>query len=96
MNEQHKNSESTLSLTQRDRLQDLCDTFHRAWKAGEKPCIDDYLDRLADLPGDSVLLELVVTELILRREQGEQTKLQDYARFVHQQSVIRAAFSTLR
>src|SRR5689334_12415817 len=57
----------------------ICDRFECAWRAGERPHIEDYLE--ADPgPGRPVLFrELLAAELELRHGEGERTDPREYA-----------------
>ena len=60
------------------RLDGVCDRFEAAWKAGQRPQLEEYL---GDVPeqGRSVLLrELIVVDVQYRRLCGETTALPEY------------------
>jgi tetratricopeptide (TPR) repeat protein/tRNA A-37 threonylcarbamoyl transferase component Bud32 len=71
----------------------ICDRFERAWRAGERPRIEDYLMG-ASGPGRLILLrELLAAELELRERSGERTDPQEYAaRFPAHQTLIESVF----
>src|SRR5262245_44824310 len=53
------------------RVDAVCDHFESAWKADQRPHLEDYLGDIPE-PGQSVLLrELIVVELQYRRRGGE-------------------------
>lgn len=52
-------------------LDQLCDRFEDAFRAGENPVIEDYLEGMAEGAYRSGLAMLLELELDLRREQGE-------------------------
>src|SRR5262249_47838812 len=64
------------------RIDEACDQFEAAWRAGQQPCIEAYLGDMAE-PGRSVLvLELIALEVEYRRRQGERPQAEEYlARF---------------
>ena len=69
-------SPSDSSLTDR-----LADELGRAWRAGERPIVEDYLARhpeLLDRPEQTI--ELIYEEFCLRREFGEASDLADLLR----------------
>ena len=63
------------------RVDELCDRFERAWRAGDRPKIEDYLVA-HDEPEYRVLLEeLIRLDVEFRRQAGENPCSADYARF---------------
>lgn len=55
-----------------------CDAFEAAWRAGERPRVEEFLGDLAE-PGRSTLLrELLAAEIELRHAAGEHPVPQDY------------------
>ena len=74
--------DASLSPSMINGMDDACDRFEAAWKAGLRPQIEDYLEETAG-PERSVLWhELLVLELVYRRRQGEQPTPEEYrARF---------------
>ena len=53
------------------RVDEVCDRFEVAWKAGQRPHLEEYLGDTPE-PGRLVLLrELLVVELHYRRRRGE-------------------------
>src|SRR5262249_8822380 len=71
---------SRLLLAQ--QIDQVCDRFETAWKAGPRPRIEDYLTHTPE-PGQALLLrELVALEIAYRRRSGEQPRAEEYhARF---------------
>ena len=73
---------ASLSFPAQDRIDLACDHFETAWKAGERPRIEDYLVQVSLLERDTLLRELLMLELYWRRRKGEHPAPQDYlARF---------------
>jgi eukaryotic-like serine/threonine-protein kinase len=74
----------------------ICDRFERAWRAGERPLIEEYLESASE-PGRSILFrELLATELELRLHGGERTDPQQYAaRFPAHRALIGPVFDDL-
>lgn len=70
-----------------------CDEFETAWRAGQRPRIEDYL-REAPEPGRSALLRaLLALELESRRRAGERPDREDYLdRFPTDVALIDSAF----
>jgi serine/threonine protein kinase len=75
-----------------ERIISLCDRFEQAWKAGERPRIESFLNRVDD--PDALLTRLLLLELDLRREAGETPTPEDYrTRFADSSTVVDAAFA---
>ena len=63
-------------------MDEACDRFEMAWKAGLRPRIEDYLGGDADPERASLLHGLLVLDLVYRRRQGERPAPEEYrARF---------------
>src|SRR4051812_12123590 len=60
------------------RRERLCTHFESAWRAGQKPRIEDYLKEVDELEQAALLRELVAIELELRRGRGDRPALQGY------------------
>jgi len=60
------------------RVEEGCDRFEAAWKAGLRPRIEDYLGETADPERSAQWHELLVLELVYRRLQGERPRLEEY------------------
>lgn len=54
---------------------DLVAKFERAWRAGERPTIEDYLPSDADA---ELLKRLATSEMRLRLEQGQKISCDEY------------------
>ena len=68
--------ESTLA----QGVDDVCDRFERAWRAGQRPAIEAHLD---DVPASErlvLLRELVLLDIPYRRHVGETPRPEDYQR----------------
>ncbi len=75
------------------RLEEICDRFEAAWKAGERPTIEDYLGELPEADQTALFRELLVLELTYRRRLGERPTQEGYqCRFPEQVAVINAVF----
>ena len=77
------------------RIDATCDRFELAWAALERPRIEEYL---AEAPSDAkalLLRELLVSELALRRERGEDFALDEYVRrFVDNSDIVAEVFQS--
>ena len=51
--------------------EEVCNRFEAAWKAGERPRIEDHLSGTPGLTRPALLRELLLLELTHRRRQGE-------------------------
>jgi serine/threonine-protein kinase len=82
-----------VSLLTARRINDSCERFEAAWRAGERPRIEDGLNEAPGPARAAAFFELLVLELELRREAGEQPIIEDYRdRFPDHLGVIDAAF----
>ncbi len=64
------------------RMDEVCDRFEAAWKAGLRPRIEDYLEEPAGPERSALWHDLLVLELVYRRRQGERPTPEEYrARF---------------
>lgn len=68
-----------LSLSDAERIDQACDRFETAWRGGEWPCIEAYLDAVPGAGRGILLAELVKLELELRRGLGEHPSAVEYA-----------------
>ncbi|MGO9599209.1 MAG: protein kinase domain-containing protein, partial [Isosphaeraceae bacterium] len=81
-----------LSPSGAGRFEDACDRFERAWHGGERPRIEDYC-KCAAPAGAPLIRELLMVELVYRRQLGETPLLDEYqSRFPGQAAAIRDAF----
>jgi serine/threonine protein kinase len=71
------------------QVEEICDRFEAAWKAGRRPPIEDYLGEVPE-PGRGVLLRaLVELELTYRGQNGERPTPEEYQlRFPQHVAVI--------
>ncbi|HEX8202723.1 MAG TPA: serine/threonine-protein kinase, partial [Isosphaeraceae bacterium] len=78
------------------RIDEACDRFEAAWRAGHRPRIEDDL-RAVPAPGRAELLrQLLAVELAYRARGGEQPTPQEYrARFPGHEDPIRSAFEAM-
>jgi WD40 repeat protein/tetratricopeptide (TPR) repeat protein/tRNA A-37 threonylcarbamoyl transferase component Bud32 len=72
-----------------ERIDEVCDRFEAAWRAGQAPRIEDYLAQADEADRPALLGELVALECELRRRRDEQAELGEYlARFSGHAGVI--------
>jgi serine/threonine protein kinase/tetratricopeptide (TPR) repeat protein len=68
------------SLAVARHVDDACVRFERAWKAGERPVIEEYLGDTGEPARSRLLGELVALEAAYRRGQGEKVQADEYQR----------------
>jgi tetratricopeptide (TPR) repeat protein len=72
----------SLPLSFARRLDEACFRFEMAWKAGQRPRIEDWLRDMPEPERAALLRELIALEIEYRREAGEEPQLEEYqARF---------------
>lgn len=95
MTEPASSGYSPASPSRVGRLERTCDRFEAAWKEGGRPAIEDYLSGRDGHEQPFLLQELLILDLVYRRQAGEQPVPEDYtARFPTDTALIRAAFAT--
>jgi hypothetical protein len=67
----------SLSATQAEALDRACDRFESAWRAGQRPRIEDYL-KVAEVPLPVLVGELIPIEVQWRRRGGESPEPREY------------------
>ena len=60
------------------RIDEACNRFEAAWKAGAAPRIEDCLDDWAEPERSALLRELIYLDLHYRRSRGEACRIEDY------------------
>src|SRR5262245_36760893 len=79
------------------RIDDACDRFEEAWRAGRAPAIETYLNPAPPPERPELLRQLLRVELELRREQGENPTIREYLeRFSAYPDAARSAFADVR
>jgi serine/threonine protein kinase len=74
--------EPTLRLSAALRINEACNRFELAWRAGQRPRVEDYLGDAAEPEQSDLLRELVALEIDCRRQAGEDPSVDEYrARF---------------
>jgi WD40 repeat protein len=83
-----------VSLSQAERIDAICLRFEVAWKAGQRPRIEDYVPELPEAERCALLRELVPLELHHRSRTGERPTPEEYGlRFPELGALIRAIFA---
>jgi len=78
------------------RREQVCDRFEAAWRAGQRPQIEDYWGGAAAPGGPALLRELLAVELTYRLQLGESPRPDEYrARFSGQAGAVCDAFDTM-
>ena len=75
--EPHEESSFT-PLSQVQRIDQVCDQFEAAWKAGPRPRFDDFLAEVPPAHWPDLLRELLILDLDYRRQLGESPTLEQY------------------
>ena len=70
----------SLPLSQFERVVATCDRFEAAWRAGQRPRVEDYLGDLPDPDRPALLHELLALELVYRRLSGEVLEEEEFRR----------------
>jgi WD40 repeat protein/tRNA A-37 threonylcarbamoyl transferase component Bud32 len=79
------------------RLDQVCDRFEAAWKAGRRPRLERYLRQSPPAAQAELLRELLVLELEYRYENGEEPRWEEYhLRLPEHAEVINTAFREAR
>jgi serine/threonine-protein kinase len=63
-----------------ERQDQVCDRFETAWKAGRRPRLERYLDKVSPAEQRELLRELLALELVYRSQSGEQLDPEEYRR----------------
>jgi serine/threonine protein kinase len=86
--------DETTSLEQARRLHSVCEEFERRWRCGDRARIEDLLDLADDVDRWTLLDELLILEVELRRAAGEGPTLSEYlSRFPGADGRVEAAFA---
>ena len=68
----------SLSPTEIQLLDRICDAFEQAWRAGTHPLIEEHLEQVEPELRSALLEELVAQEVDLRRAAGDKITTQEY------------------
>jgi serine/threonine-protein kinase len=60
------------------RSNQACDRFEAAWRAGQRPRIEDYLAAVPEAERPALLGELLLLEVDYRRLAGEQLRAEEF------------------
>jgi serine/threonine protein kinase/O-acetyl-ADP-ribose deacetylase (regulator of RNase III) len=81
-------------LSLEKRVDEACGRFEAAWRAGEKPRIEDYLANTAEPEYSELLRQLLALEIELRCTKGDKPAPEEYeGRFPKHGEVIEAVFA---
>ena len=93
MNREQSRGDAAASPTGFVEIDRVCDRFETAWRAGQRPTIDEYLGEVAEPVRSELLRELLATELECRLSAGELPLATDYqSRFPGDVALVEAAF----
>src|SRR4051812_34123521 len=82
-----------LPPTMAARIDEACDRFEAAWKAGSRPRLEDYLGEFLAAGQPQLLRELLILELAYRRRDGQRPQPHEYQdRFPTHTALIQAVF----
>jgi serine/threonine-protein kinase len=86
----------TLPLSTEREVDAACLRFEEAWKAGQRPRIEDYLGETSEPTRSALLDELLRLELEYRKRKGEQPTEEEYrSRFPEHGTLVRQVFAGL-
>ena len=81
--------DASMSPSMINDMDDVCDRFEAAWKAGLRPWIEDYLGETASPERSALWHDLLVLELVYRLRQGERPTPEEYrARFPERVNLV--------
>src|SRR5262249_17447545 len=82
MSEAPSTDNESLPLSAARQGDAVCFRFERAWKAGQRPQVEDYLADVPEPARPALLRELIALDADYRRRAGEEPRPEDYqARF---------------
>ncbi len=70
----------SLSLSVQEQIDAICVQFERAWKAGQTPRLEDYLEHVSDKAREPLFQELLRIEVHFRLLRGEKPAADDWLR----------------
>jgi tRNA A-37 threonylcarbamoyl transferase component Bud32 len=74
-------------------LDALCDEFEAAYKAGDTPCLEQFLERAGDQPAELLFRSLLSLECEYRESRGESLAIEQcIERFPDRESLVRDVF----
>lgn len=93
MNERPSTEQRHLPWPLRQRVDQACDRFEAAWRAGEPPRIEPYLADSAEPERTTLLAELLRLEFEYRVRRGQRPTAEEYReRFPGDRSLVDAVF----
>lgn len=94
MTDEHAGSDVPLDVQR--RVDAMCDRFEQAWRAGEAPAIEAYVEMLPSAAWGTAWKELITLEAALRHDAGESVDPREYhRRFPAQAAAVDSAFALL-
>jgi serine/threonine protein kinase len=94
MTEEARSEPDSLSLSVANRIDEACDRFEAAWKAGRRPAIEDALAAAPETERPALLRALLALEVELRCNNGDKPAPDNYERrFPDRRELIRAVFA---
>src|SRR5262249_26027356 len=87
-------TDDQLPVSPARRVDAACDRFEAAWRGGQDPRIEDFLETAAERERPALLRALITLEVELRRGRGEHPTRGEYRdRFSGQSARVDAAFA---
>jgi serine/threonine protein kinase len=87
------NTSEKLSKGALGRIDELCDGFEAAWKAGKRPRLEDWLSQIGAEGRCGLLRELLLVEWEILRQRNQRLGVEEYvARFPSDDSFVRELF----
>src|SRR5260370_25756563 len=84
----------SLRLSLMERVNEACDRFERAWKAGQEPRIEEYLANFEEDDRSELLRELLALDIEVRTDGGDQPTSSEYERrFPEYVELIKVVFA---
>src|SRR5262249_7864026 len=82
MNQRPRTGYDELTPALAQRIDALCDRLEKAWQAGQRPLLEEYVGEVPEPAIPVLLRELILVDAIYRRRAGEDVQPADYqARF---------------
>ncbi|WP_435011955.1 protein kinase domain-containing protein (plasmid) [Tundrisphaera lichenicola] len=82
-----------MTLSIEARIDEVCDRYEAAWKAGGDPRIETYLERVTETERPALFRQLLALELELRSRRGERPDRGDYlTRYYGYAAMVEEAF----
>jgi tetratricopeptide (TPR) repeat protein len=78
MTEPTQTADRALSLPLARQVNAVCNRFERAWQAGQRPAIEEYLGDTQEPARSALLCELIALEVTYRQQAGEAPQAEEY------------------